>query len=228
LSADTATLPDLRSRLLAAATMKPSLFAPDPFGADDASAIVWQYPFALLVTTSPDGIHATSAPMYFETGTSHDVLVGHLARRNPHAQALREDQDALAVFSGPNAYISPRWYEEKPEVPTWNYVAAHVRGTIRPVDDEEGLRRILARTAEIMERNSDRPWTLDQAPEGRVSLLLPMIRGFRLKIERIEGVTRLSQKHPQSDRLNVIRNLLAQGDGDSVQIARMIAGLRRP
>jgi transcriptional regulator len=78
-----------------------------------------------------------------------------------------------------------------------------------------------------MERNSNHPWALDQAPEGRVNSLLPNIRGFRLTIARIEGVTRLSQKHPQSDQLRVIQSLLAQGDGDSVQIARLIAGLQR-
>jgi transcriptional regulator len=203
----------------------PVLFAPEPFPAQDASAIVRDHPFAVLVTASAEGIHATSTPLFYETDDSRDVLVGHLARRNAHSLALRDGQTALAVFSGPNAYVSPRWYAEKPEVPTWNYLAAHVRGSISVTDDTASLRKILARTAEVMERSSHQPWTLEQAPEGRVEALLPMIRGVRLRIESVEGVTRLSQKHPPADRMRVAWNLLASGDGDGAQIARMIAGL---
>lgn len=203
----------------------PVLFVPEPFVARDASAIVRDYPFALLVTTSAEGIHATSVPLFYETDDSTAVLVGHMARRNAHSLSLRDGQAALAVFSGPNAYISPRWYREKPEVPTWNYLAAHVRGLITVTDDPAALRKILARTAQVMERFADRPWTLEQAPDGRVESLLPMIRGIHLKIESIEGAVRLSQKHPPADRERVAQNLLVSGVGDSVEIARMITAL---
>lgn len=204
---------------------EPSLFAPDPYAVADPAAIVREYPFGLLVTGASDGIHATSIPMYFETDDTCDALVGHMARRNSHASSLRSGQTALAVFLGPHAYISSTWYRAKPEVPTWNFVAAHVRGTLHPIDDAESQLEVLRRTVAVMERESEKPWTLEQAPKGRVESLLPLIRSFRLTIQRIEGVKRLSQKHPPSDRLQVIRHLLSRGDGNSAEIARMMAEL---
>ncbi len=204
----------------------PSLFAPVPFPADDPHAIVSRYPFALLVTNSAEGVHATSLPLVYETDDSRDVLVGHLARRNAHSAALQGDMYALAVFSGPNAYVSSRWYVDMPQVPTWNYVAAQVRGKLTPIDDLEDNRRVLARTIAVMERINESPWTLQDAPEGRVATLLPMIRSFSFRIDRIEGVTRLSQKHGAADRERVAGHLAAQDDGDANEIARMMAALR--
>lgn len=117
---------------------EPSLFVPDQYAVADPAAIVREYPFALLVTVASNGIHATSIPMYFETDDTCQTLVGHMARRNQQASSLRAGQQGLAVFVGPHAYISSSWYEAKPEVPTWNFVAAHVRGTIHPIDDHGG------------------------------------------------------------------------------------------
>ncbi|MGA9795921.1 MAG: FMN-binding negative transcriptional regulator [Rhizomicrobium sp.] len=205
----------------------PSLFVPGYYAAEDPAAIVRLYPFALLVTHGSAGIHATSIPIFFESHDSTATLVGHMARRNPHANSLSEGQDVLAVFSGPHAYISASWYEKMPEVPTWNYVAAHVRGRIQPIDDPGEQISILRHTAAILERNSQMPWTLEQAPTGRVSTLLPMIRSFRIKVDRIEGVTKLSQTHPKEDRMRVAHKLLEQNDGNSHEIARLIRELAR-
>ncbi|UIJ45678.1 FMN-binding negative transcriptional regulator [Sphingomonas cannabina] len=205
---------------------RPGLFVPDVYRADDPAAIVGAYPFALLITTDEAGIRATSCPIVFERDGATDRLLGHMARRNPHAPALSAGQHALAVFSGPHAYVSPRWYVEKPQVPTWDYVAAHVRGTLEPIDDEAGQLALLERTAACLERSADRPWTLDDAPEGRVAMLLPMIRSFRIHVDSIEGVTKLSQSHPPGDRARVAEALMR--DDDTRTIARMIADLDRP
>jgi transcriptional regulator len=200
----------------------PSLFAPSYYAAEDPAAIVRQHPFALLVTNDEAGIHATSIPIFFEDGDSVATMVGHMARRNSHAASLTENQGALAVFSGPNAYISASWYEEKPEVPTWNYIAAHVRGNIEPIDDPEEQISILRHTTAVLEHGSKRPWTLEQASKGRVETLLPMIRSFRIKVIRIEGVTKLSQTHPVGDRMRVARELLAHDDENAAAIARLM------
>lgn len=204
---------------------QPSLFAPPAYAAAHPAQIVGDYPFAMLVTAAERGVHATSTPVFFEQDGDQEALVGHMARRNPHAAALAAGQPALAVFWGPHAYISSRWYRAKPEVPTWNYVQAHVRGVLEPIDDAEGQRAVLRRTAEMLEKKGEPPWTLEQAPEGRVDFLLPYIRSFRIRIEKIEGVTKLSQTHPPEDRVNVIQNLLAEGEGDAAEIARLMAGL---
>lgn len=201
------------------------LYAPDDYAAKDPAAIVQQYPFALLITPSPMGILATSTPIFFETDDDRSALVGHVARRNPQAESLEMGQPALAVFSGPHTYISASWYEARPTVPTWDYLCAHVRGRLEPIDDRERTLAILRRTAEVMERGNANAWTMEQAPPGRVDFLLPQIRAFRIEIERIEGVTKLNQTHPVSDRQRVMQQLISRGDENSREIARLMAQL---
>jgi transcriptional regulator len=201
----------------------PLRYAPPAYAAADPAAIVREFPFATLLTATPDGIFATQTPILFERDGDDSVMVGHLARNNPHAGALQPGQNVLALFQGPHAYISAGWYVDLPTVPTWNYVSAQLRGTLEPLDDEASLLRILERTTEIVERDEAQRWTMDQAPEGRVAFLLPMIRGFRIRVRRIDGVTKLSQMHPQSDRLRVMDQLRRRADGNSVAIADWMA-----
>jgi len=204
---------------------KASMFVPPLYKAEDPAGIVDAYPFALLVTGQGGDIHATATPIFFERDDEQEFLVGHMARRNAHAQSLAVGQSALAVFWGPHAYISSRWYAAKPEVPTWNYVQAQARGVLEPIDDPAEQLAILKRTAQVLERRGEPPWTLDQAPEGRVEFLLPMIRSFRIRVTRLEGATKLSQGHPPVDRMRVIAGLLAEDDGAARDIARLMAAL---
>lgn len=199
------------------------LFVPEAYRAEDPAAIVDKYPFAILVTVNEEGIWATSTPVIFE-GPDRRALVGHLARRNPHAGALKTGDCALAVFQGPHAYISPRWYSEKPEVPTWDYVLTQVRGRIETIDNPDDLRAILAATAAQLEHGKD-AWTLESAPAGRVEALLPLIRGFRIEISSIGGATKLSQSHPESDRLRVAEEL--RKEQDCSEIAALISNTVR-
>lgn len=203
------------------------MFAPAAYEAADSRAIVRAYPFAYLVTADDAGLHATPTPIFFETDDpDENRLVGHIARRNPQANGLRRQLPALALFSGPHAYISGAWYEERREVPTWNYVAAEVRGMLEPLDNPEENRRVLERTAEKLNDGSSAVWTLDDAPDGRVETLLPHIRSFRITIREICGVTKLSQTHPPHDRARVVDELNRRGSGDDVEIARLMTAHR--
>lgn len=185
--------------------------------------IVRQYPFASLI--SPD-LHVTLTPIIFEVDGSTDTMVGHMARRNPHAQSLAIGQTALAIFNGPHAYISPRWYKERQTVPTWNYVSARVRGSLEPIDDDETQLAILRRTIGLMESHWEMPWTLEDAPEGKVAELLPMIRSFRIRVTRIDGTTKLNQTHPLGDRLRVIDGLGQEsGLNDNQAIAELMRAI---
>jgi len=184
----------------------PPLYRPAAYDAADPSGIVRAHPFALLL--SPQ-MHATFTPIIFEFDNRNDVMVGHMAGRNDHALSLRTGDRALAVFSGPHAYISPRWYIEKPSVPTWNYVSANVRGTLEVVTDEAAQLAILRRSIDLMEAGFEAPWSIDDAPEGKVDQLLPLIRSFRIHVDSIEGVTKLSQTHPAGDRARIISGLKA-------------------
>jgi transcriptional regulator len=194
------------------------MYAPGAYAASDPAAIIAKYPFAQVITSANGESFATSTPVLFETDDTRSTLVGHMARINPHAQALQTNQPVLVVFSA-------SWYRTVLTVPTWDYVAAQVRGRLEPIDDDEGQLAVLRRVAEVAERGNESPWTLEQAPPGKVQQLLPRIRSFRITIERMEGVTKLNQTHPASDRLLVIQQLLARDDSDSREIARLMSHL---
>ena len=201
----------------------PSQYAEGPYGAADPAAIVRQYPFATLL--SPD-LHVTLTPIIFEFDDSEATMIGHMARRNPHAAALIDGQAVLAVFNGPHTYISPRWYAEKPTVPTWDYISARVRGILQPIDDNASQLAILRRTIALMESHWADPWTMEAAPEGKVEELLPMIRSFRIHVKSIDGTTKLNQTHPIGDRQRVIDGLSEMpGLSDAQTIAALMRDL---
>jgi transcriptional regulator len=143
-----------------------------------------------------------------------------MARANPQWRDV--DGEALAVFSGPHAYISPTWYEAPGTVPTWNYVAVHAYGALRLVEDRDALRDILRRTVATYERPMPAPWTYDEA-DPDIDRMLGAVVGFEIEIARIEGKAKLNQNHPEERRRKVIRALEARTDDDSRAIARLMA-----
>jgi len=198
------------------------MFVPTQYVAKSPRSIVDAYPFALLVTTDAAGMHATQTPIFFETEDPEEMrLVGHIARRNPQAAGLTQGQSALVVFTGPHAYISGSWYRTKPEVPTWNYVSAQVSGILEPLDEPEQNRAVLEKTArKLTAYGEDDAWGMEHAPEGRVEMLLPYIRSFRITAHSIHGASKLSQTHPQDDRERVIARLKHRARDGDTEIAR--------
>ncbi|MBB3021090.1 transcriptional regulator [Microvirga lupini] len=199
------------------------MFVPAQYVAKNPRAIVEAYSFGLLVTTDANGLHATQTPIFFETDDPEEMrLVGHIARRNPQAAGLAHGQPALVVFTGPHAYISGNWYQSKPEVPTWNYVSAQVSGVLEPLDEPEQKRAVLEKTAQKLSAYGEGAWAMDDAPEGRVEVLLPYIRSFRIVAHSIQGASKLSQSHPQDDRDRVIARLKERGHNGDAEIARVM------
>lgn len=202
----------------------PRMYVPRHYAAANARALVSRYPFGTLVTTTAEGPYATQLPFVFETDEQgDDRLLGHMSRRNPQADTLGRSEHALALFQGPHAYISASWYKEKRQVPTWDYVTAQVRGRLEILDSEADRLFVLARTVGMMERQRHSPWDLEQAPEGMMDALLPLIRAFRLTITQIEGANKLNQSHPPGDRLRIVRHLVMQDDPGDLAIARLMA-----
>src|SRR6266542_5687352 len=128
-----------------------------------------------------------------------------MARANPHWREAA-GQTALAVFSGPHAYISPTWYESEQVVPTWNYLAVHAYGRVEVVEDKGVLLEIVQRSVRVYEQAMPRPWSFDPASTF-VGRLLTQIVGFRIEVERIEGKFKLNQNHPAERRQKVVRAL---------------------
>jgi transcriptional regulator len=157
------------------------------------------------------------------TAGPHGTLLGHVARANPHWRELA-GQTALAVFSGPHAYVSPTWYEAENVVPTWNYVAVHAYGRGEVIEDRDALLDIVQRSVAVYEAALPRPWTLDAA-SAYTGRQLGAIVGFRIEIERLEGKWKLNQNHPVERRKKVAEILGGQSSDDARAVAEMMRAM---
>jgi transcriptional regulator len=177
---------------------------------DELHALIRQYSFAPLVTHTPTGPFATHLPFLFapERGP-HGTLRGHMARANPHGSHL-EGQEALVIFQGPHAYISPAWYLQHPSVPTWNYVAVHVYGRPHLLDTDDTYSVLRASVAQY--EGTERPaWSMDSLPDALVQQMMRAIVGFEIEITRIEGKAKMSQNREVADQRQVIAVLAQSG-----------------
>jgi predicted FMN-binding regulatory protein PaiB len=143
------------------------------------------------------------------------------AKHSDHDYFGVQCQRVLAIFSGPHAYISPRWYEAEHVVPTWNYVAVHVTGILQRIDDAASLAQIVSRMTDSYERSLPDPWSFDPATTF-VERMVSQIVGFRIEIERIEGKWKMSQNHPVERHTKVIAALRCQAHPDSMAVADLM------
>lgn len=183
-----------------------------------------QNSFGVLVS-QVDGLpFATHLPFLLErTAGPQGTLVGHLARANPQWHQAAS-QTALAIFSGPHAYVSPTWYEAEQVVPTWNYTAVHVYGRFQVVEEKEPLLQIVQRMVQVYEKAMPRPWSFDPAGTFAERMLAQII-GFRIEVEKIEGKWKLNQNHPVERRKKVIRALQQRTDENAQAVAAMMQAM---
>ena len=185
-------------------------------------AHIEQHDFALLVSNGAEGLTASHIPFVLDRGGDQLHLLGHLARPNPQVEDLARGGEVLAIFSGPHAYVSPRWYSSGPAVPTWNYVDVHAYGTVRLIEDGDWLRQLLRRLSDHHEAGSPAPWRMQDLPEPYLSGMLAGIIGFEIAVTRLEGKYKLSQNRPAADRPRIIAALEDRRDGDSLALARLM------
>jgi len=189
---------------------------------DVLHATIRAHPLATLVTAGPEGLQANHIPFLIEAEEPFGVLRGHLARANGQLEALRAGAEALVIFQGPQAYVSPSWYATKAEtgkvVPTWNYVAVHCWGTPRVIDDAGWLRGLIGRLTRSQEEPRPEPWAVEDAPADFIAAQIKGIAGLEIPVARIEGKWKASQNRSDADRAGV-----AAGLG-----AHPMAGLVRP
>jgi len=200
------------------------MYIPAAFAETDLArlqAFLKTHSFGLLVSNVGGEVFATHLPLLLEeTAGPSGTLVGHMARANPQWQELA-GQTALAVFSGPHAYISPTWYEAEQVVPTWNYVAVHAYGTVELCDERAGLREIVERSVAVYEAALPRPWTFEGGTTFAERMLTQIV-GFRMPIQRLEGKWKLNQNHPPERREKVVAALQARGSEDELAIAELM------
>jgi transcriptional regulator len=164
-----------------------------------------------LVTATAEGLIATPLPLFLDEAEGfYGVLYGHVARANPQWKSAPAG-DAMAIFMGPDAYVTPSWYASKREhgkvVPTWNYVAVHAYGPVEFFEDADRLLDVVTRLTNLHEQPHAVPWTVADAPEPFIRAQLRGIVGVRLPITRLEGKRKMSQNRSAEDRAGVAAGL---------------------
>jgi transcriptional regulator len=195
-------------------------------------AAMRQAQLATLVTLGAEGLVASHLPVLVEPAPApYGTLIGHFSKANPQWRDLAAGVEALAIFTGPHAYITPDWYASKREhgkvVPTWNYVAIHAYGTLRCFDDPARLREDVRRLTRTMEAGRPTPWATEDAPEEFIAGMLKGIVGFELPIARLEGKWKMSQNRPQADRDGVVAGLRRERGPDAEGVAALVAAVRQ-
>ncbi|MGE5492332.1 MAG: FMN-binding negative transcriptional regulator [Actinomycetota bacterium] len=199
------------------------MYIPNAFKEEDLKVLqdlMAQYPLATVVTIGPDGMEANPVPLLYDPapreGAPYGVLRGHLARANPQWQRFRPEAGVLAVFHGPQSYISPNWYPSKVEhgkaVPTWNYAVAEAKGSLTVIEDPSRLRRILAELTAVHEADQAQPWSLDDAPEDFIANQLKAVVGIEIAVTSLVGKWKMSQNRQEADRHGVATALAGGGE----------------
>jgi len=206
------------------------MYTPPHFEETRTSALhslMRMHPLAVLVTQSADGINADHIPLLLVESGPLGALEGHVARANPLWGNVGDGSEVLAIFQGPNRYISPRWYPSKKEhgkvVPTWNYLVAHARGSILWKHDPVWLRRHLEAATRSHE-SADQPWQISDAPADFVERMLSAIVGFEISIAELKGKWKLSQNRSAEDRRGVIEGLKSQPDAVATEMLNWMEG----
>jgi len=181
---------------------------------------------ATLVTVGPNGLDASHIPMLLDrTVGPLGTLYGHIARANDqwHRPAALP---ALAIFLGPDAFVTPSWYTTKKltgkVVPTWDYVAIHAQGQLTFFEDEERLLDLVTKLTQVHEGRREDPWAVSDAPRDFISAHLKGIVGFELSVSKLDGNWKLSQNRPAEDRAGVAEGLRREGGPQEVALAALM------
>ena len=199
------------------------MYRPEAFDEPDVAKLhqlIQSQPLAAVVTLNGDCLEASHVPLVLYPGEGEfGTLRGHLARANTQWRSVSSDVEALCIFSGPDAYISPSWYPSKQDtgkvVPTWNYVTVHDYGQIQIQKDRDWLLRNVNAITDQQEGKRQAPWRVSDAPVRFTETMLRGIVGIEIEITRLEGKWKVSQNRPAADRVGVIEGL--KGGGPDAQ-----------
>ena len=198
------------------------MYIPKHFEVTDHTALhdlMEQFSFAMLITSPAGKPVATHLPLQLDRRAGeHGTLIGHLARANGQWKAFG-DGEALVVFQGHHAYVSPSWYEKHPSVPTWNYMTVHAYGVPRIVEDEGRVLASLRGLVDAYEYGEESPWSMDSLSAEYLQGMVKGIVAFEIPITRLEGKFKLSQNRPATDQERVITALSRSDDRDARGVA---------
>jgi transcriptional regulator len=206
------------------------MYTPSYFKDEDIASLHRQIDgtrLATLVTFDDSGLQASHVPLLLNPDEGpNGTLYGHLAKANPQWKTLGA-REALVIFQGPDAYISPSFYAAKAEhgkvVPTWNYLAVHVYGRAQVFTDPQRLLRVVTDLTDKHEARRPAPWAVSDAPDDYIQKMLNGIVGFAIPIERLEGKRKLNQNRSAEDITGVSKGLAASQDPTDQEIARLMS-----
>lgn len=178
------------------------------------------YSFAALATSGPGGLTATHLPFVIEEEGGRITLLAHMAKANPQWRDFAAGAEALVIFMQPHAYVSPRLYDSRQNVPTWNYVAVHAYG--RPVLIEERAAKIELQQKLIRQHDAGYLTQMAELPDSYLDAKLAAIVSFSLAVTRIDARYKLSQDKNPAERERIARELEASGDSVAAETARLM------
>ena len=195
--------------------------------------LIREHALGVVVTLGSDGLNANHIPWELASAPApYGMLRGHVARGNSVWRDFSSTIDALVVFQGPQAYITPSWYQTTKEtgkvVPTFNYIVVHAYGPLRVVEDKAWLRGLVERLTERFEAARPEPWKVADAPSEFIEKQLGAIVGLEIPIRRLVGKWKVSQNRPDVDRDGVIRGLREMDNAVAAAMARAVEQRRPP
>ena len=208
-----------------------SMYTPKHFEQPDTEVmheLIRARPLATLVTLTSAGLEANHIPLHLVgTPAPFGALQGHVARANPLWRDFNKDLEVLAIFHGPDSYITPSWYASKQEtgkvVPTWNYAVVHAYGRMRIIDDAVWVRAQLEALTMHNEAGLAHPWSVSDAPHDYTEKLITQIVGFEIAITRLSGKWKVSQNQPAQNQESVIAGLNNSELHDAGEMAKLIS-----
>lgn len=183
-------------------------------------AVMDAHPFATLASAGEGEPQFTHLPLVVREDGDRLTLLGHIACANPHGERLREGDPVVAIFNGPNGYVSPRWYTTREAVPTWNYVVVHAHGRLARVEDSAGKERILKALIDAHDPAYRAQWDVELSEDFR-ERMKGAILGLQIVVDRLEGKFKLSQNRPALDRANVLAAMEGGGEDERAMAAWM-------
>lgn len=200
------------------------MYTPSSFKEEDPKILfdlIEKFNFGILFTQHQENPEATHLPFLVDrTRGEHGVLIAHFAKANKHWQKIDQTKEVLAIFLGPHNYISPSWYKNRAEVPTWNYATVHVYGKPIIIQEPELLEAMVTRLTHYHENKIESNWSLDEVSKKDFANDLKAIVGIEIEITRMEGKFKFNQNKSREDQAKVVENLDDLGIDEVSQIMK--------
>jgi transcriptional regulator len=205
------------------------MYVPEAFKVVDGGeiqAFIQRYDFATMVSSPTTGLIATHVPVVVRREATGLVVVGHVARANPHWRVMDGSVECLAMFHGPHSYVSPTWYANSPAVPTWNYAVVHAYGKPRFREEGPFIETLLGELVDRYESHRAEPWRIEDQPSDFRDQMLARIVGFEMPVLRIEAKFKVGQNRRLEDRAGTIAGLEREKSFEGIALAEFMRAHR--